>query len=73
MTLPRELTKRFRLIQERGDVETIKKLLRCKRHSSASLILSGKISTTIAKIEKIKRFIEDREKIVSALTEPGRR
>lgn len=67
--LPRELTKRFRLIQERGDVKTVQKLLRFKDQSTASRVLSGEISTTISKIEKIKRFIEDREKIVAALTE----
>lgn len=71
MTLPRELTKRFRLIQERGDVKKLQKILPCKHHSNMSLILSGELPTSIAKIEKIKRFIEDREKIIASLTERG--
>jgi hypothetical protein len=69
MTLPRELTKRFKLIQERGDVKKLQRILRYKDQSNVSLILSGSRPTTIAKIEKIKRFIEDRERVIAALTE----
>ena len=69
MVLPRELIKRFKLIQERGDVKKLQKLLRYSNQSSVSRVLAGECSTTIPKVEKIKRFIEDREKIVAAITE----
>lgn len=68
MTLPRELTKRFRRVQEKGDVKKLQKILRFKNQSNVSLVLSGDRPTTIPKIEKIKLFIEDREKLVASIT-----
>lgn len=69
MLLPKDLTRRYRKIKDRGDGKTLTKLLRFKDQSNISAILSGDRGTTLAKIEKIKQFIEDREKLVAALSD----
>lgn len=69
MILPAELRKRFRKVKERGDVGSLQKLLRFKDPSNVSAILSGDRGTSIDKIEKIKQFIEDREKLVASITD----
>lgn len=69
MTLPKDLTKRYSKVKERGDGKKLMKLLHFRSHSNVSAILSGDRATTISKIEKIKRFIEDREKIIATIND----
>lgn len=69
MKLPKDLAKRYRKVKNQGDGKILKKLLKYKNRATVSGVLSGDKSTTLEKIEKIKSFIENRERIVNALTE----
>lgn len=69
MKVPKELTKRYRKVKERGDGMKLTKLLGFKSRFNTSTVINGSRSTTMAKVEKFKRFVEDRELLVLAITE----
>lgn len=56
-------------MKQRGDGKALMKILRFKNLANVSGVMTGDRSTTLAKIEKIKRFIEAREKVVAAIND----
>lgn len=67
MIVPKDLTKRFSKVKQKGDIKILMKLLKFKNRSSVSSVMSGDRPTTLDKIEKVKFFIEQREKQIESI------
>lgn len=70
MLVTLEISERFEKVKEKGDVNRLTKILGFKSHSTTSLVISGKQKTTISRVSKFVKFIENREAKISMVCNP---
>lgn len=69
MILPKNLRKRYQKVKQRGTLTALKQATGIQDLTAMHHIMSGKYPTTLAKIAKIKVFIEKYEKQIAQLTD----